>query len=45
MKVIATRLVEGNKYYFRAFAENAIGMSGPAEMAEPITAKLPFGEN
>ena len=44
MKVKATKLVEGNQYYFRAYAENAVGVSGPAEMEEPVTAKLPFGK-
>ena len=40
----ATKLVDGNKYYFRVFAENDVGLSDPAEMPEPVMAKLPFGK-
>ena len=39
----ATKLIEGNQYYFRVFAENEVGMSDPAQLDDPVTAKLPFG--
>lgn len=39
----ATKLVEGNQYHFRVKAENDVGESDPAQTAEPVTAKLPFG--
>jgi hypothetical protein len=42
MKV--NKLVEGNEYYFRVAAENAIGESDWATMDEPVKARLPFGE-
>ena len=37
-----TGLVEGNKYLFKVYAENEIGLSEPVESQEPVTAKLPF---
>jgi len=40
----ATKLLEGNDYMFRVSAENEIGQGKPASLAEPVTAKLPFGE-
>lgn len=44
LTVKATRLVEGNQYYFRVLAENEVGESNWTETAEPTTAKLPFGQ-
>jgi len=38
-----TKLLEGNDYMFRVAAENDIGQGKPASLAEPVTAKLPFG--
>jgi len=37
------KLLEGNDYMFRVAAENDIGLGKPAALAEPVTAKLPFG--
>jgi len=37
------KLLEGNDYMFRVSAENEIGQGKPASLAEPVTAKLPFG--
>ena len=39
-----SKLLEGNDYMFRVSAENEIGQGKPASLAEPVTAKLPFGE-
>ena len=38
------KLYEGNEYYFRVMAENKVGMSEPATMERPVTAKLPYGQ-
>jgi len=38
------KLLEGNDYMFRVSAENEIGQGKPASLAEPVTAKLPFGK-
>ena len=38
-----TKLLEGNDYMFRVSAENEIGQGKPASLAEPVTARLPFG--
>ena len=37
-----TKLTEGNKYFFKIYAENEVGESEPGMNDEPITAKLPF---
>ena len=44
LTIKATKLMEGHEYYFRVVAENAIGVSDPCEMDEPVTAKLPYGK-
>lgn len=43
LTIKATKLTENNKYYFRVVAENEVGVSDPCTTDEPITAKLPFG--
>lgn len=42
LEIKASKLVEGNQYYFRVYAINEVGESKPAVTDEPITAKLPF---
>lgn len=37
----ATGLKEGEEYYFRVFAENAVGRSDFLEMSKPIKAEIP----
>lgn len=44
LEYTVTKLLEGNQYYFRVFAQNEIGMSEPIEFKEPITAKNPFSK-
>ena len=39
-----TDLRDGGQYLFRVSAANEYGVSDPAELAEPITAKNPFSE-
>ena len=43
-EIKATKLLEGNDYMFRVAAENDIGLGKPASLAEPVTARLPFGQ-
>jgi len=43
LELKVTKLVEGNEYYFRVCAENSIGESDWATIAEPVKARLPFG--
>ena len=40
----ATKLYEGSEYLFRVSAENSIGQGLPVTLAEPVIAKLSFGE-
>lgn len=40
-----SKLVEGKEYEFLLYAENAIGVSSPAKLGEPVKARLPFGEH
>jgi len=42
LNIKATKLIEGTRYMFRVFAVNSIGQSEPTELAEPVTAKVPF---
>lgn len=42
LNIKATKLIEGTQYMFRVSAVNSIGQSEPAELAEPVTAKVPF---
>ena len=44
LKCTLGKLVEGKDYLIRVSAENEIGRSEPAQIAEPVTAKLPFGK-
>ena len=43
LDLTVTKLMEGNEYLIRVFAENEVGASEPVE-SEPVTAKMPFGE-
>lgn len=38
------RLFEGGQYLFRVAAENKIGIGEYTQLANPVTAKLPFGK-
>ncbi len=43
LKMVADKLQEGNKYFFRVAAENQYGVSDWVEIPEPTTAKNPYG--
>ncbi len=43
LEMVADKLQEGNKYFFRVAAENQYGVSDWVEIPEPITAKNPYG--
>ena len=40
----ALNLIQEERYYFRIRAQNPAGLSESAELAEPVTPKLPYGE-
>ncbi len=40
-----TDLREGDRYEFRVFAENQIGLSKPSESCMPFTAKSKYGQD
>lgn len=37
------KLLEGNKYYFRVMAENAVGTGRPLETLQAVEVKSPYG--
>ena len=37
-----TQLVENHEYLFRVFAKNQYGLSEPATLQDPVTAKNPY---
>ena len=37
------KLLQGNSYLFRISAENRVGPGPPAQLSEPVVAKLPYG--
>lgn len=37
------KLLEGNKYYFRVMAENAVGTGKPLETFQAVEVKSPYG--
>ena len=39
------QLIESNQYLVRVTAENAYGVSDPAELTEPFTAKSPYSKS
>ena len=43
-EITVTNLLEGNQYMFRVAAENDVGLGKPASLAEPVTARRPFGQ-
>ncbi|XP_013419362.1 twitchin-like [Lingula anatina] len=42
MSLKVPRLTEGTEYNFRVLAENAVGVSEPLELLEPVTPKSPY---
>ena len=42
-KCVIPKLLEGHQYKFRVIAESPNGDSEPLELADPITAKNPYG--
>jgi len=42
-KHAVSKLTEGNEYLFRVVAENKVGTGPPAELSQPVTARLPYG--
>ena len=44
LEFTVTKLIDGNEYLIRVFAENEVGASEPVETAEPVAARIPFGK-
>lgn len=44
LRVFAGKLFEGNEYYFRVAAENAVGISDFVELTVPVVPKPAFSE-
>jgi len=43
LSVRVGKLLQGNSYLFRVFAENRVGRGPPTELEEPVVPRLPFG--
>jgi len=43
LSVRVGKLLQGNSYLFRVFAENRVGTGPPTELQQPVVARLPFG--
>ena len=43
LSVRVGKLLQGNAYLFRVSAENRVGTGPPAELQEPVVARLPYG--
>ena len=43
LSVRVGKLLQGNSYLFRVFAENRVGTGPPEELEQPVIPRLPFG--
>lgn len=44
LKLVVSKLIEGNSYFLRVRAENKAGLGEPQAIAKPVIPKNPYGK-